>query len=105
MEPEPTSAQDIIDRMDSVGPDRYTDWSLFDLVKERTAAETSMIQWKSLGVDGNGKGIMDACCRRCQAKIRAVDVVLRMHGFDSVEDVFVALLMAKAIRKGNDDEQ
>ncbi len=103
MPTEPNNAQDIIDRLDSVGPDRYTQWRLIDLMRERAEADASRLVWKKLGVDGSGKGIMDACCRRCQAKIRAVDVVLRMHGFDSVEDVVLMILMAKAMRKGKDD--
>lgn len=101
---EPNNAQDIIDRLDSVGPDRYTEWRLIDLMRERAIADARQLVWKSLGIDGSGKGIMDACCRRCQAKIRAIDVVLRMRGYDSVEDVVLMILMAKALRKGNDDE-
>lgn len=105
MPTEPNSAQDIIDRLDSVGPDHYTEWRLIDLMHERGEADAAQLRWKSLGIDGTGSGIMDACCRRCQAKIRAVDVVLRMRGFDSVEDVVLMILMAKAMRKGNDDAE
>lgn len=104
MPAEPNNIQDIIDRLDSVGPDRYTEWRLIDLMRERAIADASQLAWKSLGVDGTGSGIMDACCRRCQAKIRAVDVVLRMRGFDSVDDVCLMILIAKAMRKGNDDD-
>lgn len=104
MPTEPNNAQEIIDRLDSVGPDRYTQWSLFNLVKERTGAETSLLQWRALGIDGSQNGIMDACCRRCQAKIRAVDVVLRMRGCNSMDDVYLMILIAKALRKGKDDE-
>lgn len=104
MPAEPNSAQDIIDRLDSVGPDRYTEWRLIDLMRERGEADAGQLRWKSLGIDGSGKGITDACCRRCRAKIRAIDVVLRMRGFDSVEDVALMILIARAMRKGKDDE-
>jgi len=98
-------SDDIKASLDSVGPDRYTEWPIWDLVDERERSEDDRKRWRNMGITGEGDTIMDACARRAKAKIRAVDVVLRMRGCDSVDDVYLYARIAQAMNQaGHEDD-